>query len=91
MATKEQGKEPKKSSTILKDRALIGKRNRRRGHAYEVKIVKELKEITQITNKNDKKNNGFFKKWLRKESTEKVENYVTKTGGRDRYFITPSR
>ena len=46
MATKKQGKEPKKSSIILKDRALIGKRNRRRGHAYEVKIVKELKEIT---------------------------------------------
>ena len=46
MATKKQEKEPKKSSTILKDRALIGKRNRRRGHAYEVKIVKELKEIT---------------------------------------------
>lgn len=46
MATKKQEKEPRKSSTILKDRALIGKRNRRRGHAYEVKIVKELKEIT---------------------------------------------
>ena len=25
---------------------MIGKRNRRRGHAYEVKIVKELKELT---------------------------------------------
>ena len=46
MATKKQEKEPKKSSTTSKDRALIGKRNRRRGHAYEVKIVKELKELT---------------------------------------------
>lgn len=46
MAIKKQGKEPKKSLTTSKDRALIGKRNRRRGHAYEVKIVKELKELT---------------------------------------------
>lgn len=30
-----------------KNMASVGKRNRRRGHSYETKIVRELKEITK--------------------------------------------
>lgn len=35
----------KEKSSIPKE--VIGKRSRQRGHSYEVKIVKELKEITK--------------------------------------------
>lgn len=48
MELKKQKNTLKKSKSTLKlTKENIGKRNRQRGHSYETKIVKELKEITK--------------------------------------------
>jgi hypothetical protein len=45
MVKKKQGVLPK-SSSITIDKSVIGKRNKNRGKKYELKIIKELKNIT---------------------------------------------
>ncbi len=46
MALKKRKTMPNSSKTTL-PKSVIGARSRRRGHSYECKIVKELKEITK--------------------------------------------
>jgi len=41
---------------LIKSRSSIGKRNRQRGHSYECKIVKELKEISNNENLTTSRN-----------------------------------
>ena len=45
MAKKKQNDLQENSSSTI-DRSAIGKRNKNRGKKYELKIIKELKELT---------------------------------------------